>query len=451
MSGIAGIFAPQKARQVDSMLDAIAHRGRAGCEVSEIENRTWGVVLTKPQAQAAANLTDEVADYVSRGHFARVRMVNDRPLLERDPLGVAPLYYGRTEEGALCFASEVKALLKVAADIRILPPGHRYHGDNLECYFRLEPQPVVDDSPDVIAAELHKRLAHSVEQCIQDAVTGSWLSGGLDSSVIAALARPHVEVLHTFAAGLPGAPDLVFAREVADFIGSEHHEIVVSFDDLLHVLPKVVFHLESFDALLVRSTLTNYLAAQAASQYVPAVFSGEGGDELFAGYDYLRSIDPAVLADELIDITNRLHNTALQRVDRCASAHGTIAHVCFLDPDVVDYALRIPVDLKLHDGVEKWILRRALAGKLPESVLNRRKAKFWEGAGVGDLLSRYAEEHIDDDDFIRERRLPNQWMLNTKEELLYYRVFKEIFGTARDLSWMGRTKGAPRIPDPQSI
>ena len=193
-----------------------------------------------------------------------------------------------------------------------------------------------------MAAELRRRLAGAVGSRIGNGEVGSWLSGGLDSSALAALARPHVDRLYTFCAGLPGAPDLAFAAEVAAFIHSDHHEVVVTVDEMLAVLPEVIYHLESFDALLVRSSITNYLVAQAASDYVPAVFSGEGGDELFAGYEYLKSLEPEALPDELIDITGRLHNTALQRVDRCAAAHGTLAHVAFLDPDVAAYALADP-------------------------------------------------------------------------------------------------------------
>jgi asparagine synthase (glutamine-hydrolysing) len=326
--------------------------------------------------------------------------------------------------------------------VQELPPGCTYDGVSLQPYYRLEAGWPLEQLAEPIAAELRRRLATAVQKRVGNGDLGSWLSGGLDSSALAALARPHVHQLHTFVAGLPGAPDLEHARQVAGFIGSQHHEVVVDFDKLLAALPQVIYHLESFDALLVRSSITNYLAAMAASDYVPAVLSGEGGDELFAGYDYLKRIPPALLREELLDITGRLHNTALQRVDRCASAHGTVAHVPFLDPDVFDYALRIPVEYKLRKNVEKWILRRAVNGALPPKILNRPKAKFWEGAGVGELLACHAEERITDSDFRAEQTLPNRWQLNSKEELLYYRLFREFFGEMDDLAWMGRTKGA---------
>jgi asparagine synthase (glutamine-hydrolysing) len=457
MSGIAGIASsarPGRQAIVARMLAKIAHRGPAGRKVIEDDGVILGTTWTAYQA-----ITEEgtrghctVCDTAGDERLAGAQVMGDKPwpepgrrlTLVRDPFGVAPLYYGKADDGALCFASEVKALLEATSDVHELPPGSFYDGLLVQPYFRLE-QPPLDESPEEVAQELRRRLAAAVEKRGGNGEVGSWLSGGLDSSTMAALARPHVSRLHTFAVGLPGAADLEYARVVADFIGSEHHEVIVSFEQMLAVLPQVIYHLESFDALLVRSSITNYLVAKAASDYVPAVFSGEGGDELFAGYEYLKSLDPALLADELLDITGRLHNTALQRVDRCASAHGTVAHVPFLDPAVAEYALRIPTSLKLRDGVEKWILRQAMDGALPESVLNRTKAKFWEGAGVGDLLARHADERISDADFRAERVLPNDWILNSKEELMYYRIFREHFGELDDLSWMGRTKSAPGV------
>jgi asparagine synthase (glutamine-hydrolysing) len=445
MSGIAGIAASGKQGQVERMLDKMAHRGPAGRDLVEVGDCTLGLVWTRSQANAATMLKQASIARDEAGHerLAQAQPTSSGFLLKRDRLGVAPLYYGWMEDGVLCFASEVKALLEVTRDVYELPPGCCYDGRRLEPYFRLNGQPPLDEAPRQIALELRRRLAASVEKRTNDGTMGAWLSGGLDSSSVAALARPYVSQLHTFAAGIAGAPDLEYARVVADFIQSQHHEVIVTPGDMLAVLPDVIYHLESFDALLVRSSITNYLAAKAAAGYVPAVFSGEGGDELFAGYAYLKSLDPAQLDDELIDITGRLHNTALQRVDRCASAHGTVAHVAFLDPDVVDYALRIPVKYKLHGDVEKWILRQAIDGALPEPVLNRAKAKFWAGAGVGELLADFASRHVSDHEFGQERMLPGSLVLNSKEEVMYYRIFRERFGDFDNLAWMGRTKGVP--------
>ncbi len=445
MAGIAGIARAGKRVEVEQMLDKIAHRGPAGRDIIEARGCTLGLVWTRSQADAATMLQQAylARDEAGLERLAQAQATPSGLLLKRDRLGIAPLYCGWVEDGVLCFASEVKALLEVTRDVYELPPGSRFDGHRLEHYFRLNGQPPLDEAPKQVARELRRRLAASVEDRIDDGTIGAWLSGGLDSSSIAALARPYVGQFHTFAAGLAGAPDLEYARVVADFIQSQHHEIIVTPGDMLAVLPDVINHLESFDAWLIGSSITNYPVAKAAADYVPAVFSGEGGDELFAGYAYLKSLDPAQLGDELIDITGRLHNTALQRVDRCASAHGTVAHVAFLDPDVVDYALRIPVKYKLHGDVEKWILRQAMDSALPEPVLNRPKAKFWEGAGVGELLADFAGRYISDREFERGRTLPGGSVLNSKEELMYYRIFCERFGDFGNLAWMGRTKGAP--------
>jgi asparagine synthase (glutamine-hydrolysing) len=463
MAGIVGIGADGKQEQVGRMLERLTHRGKAGAKVVEGHGATLGAVW--PEAQVAVTsptlrrcaawdgdsppLPEPAALARERVPFALAAATSAGLFLARDPLGISPLYYGQTDDGSLCCASEVKALLEVTELVNEFPPGTWYDGqDDFKVYYEMDNRPVLSQDASEIAAELRLRLEQAVCRRIDSDVMGSWLSGGLDSSTLVALARPHVTKLHTFAAGLSGAPDLAFSRQVADFLDTEHHEVVVNLDDLLAVLPDVIYHLESFDALLVRSSITNYLATQRAAEYVASVFSGEGADELFGGYAYLKELEPNQLSSELIDITERLHNTALQRVDRSASAYGMVAHVAFLDPEVVDYAMRIPTWFKLRregEMVEKWILRQALADALPDEVLWRRKAKFWQGAGVGDVLTQYAEEQITDEEFGRERILPNGWRLNTKEELMYYRIFREHFGELSNLSWMGRTKGAPRV------
>jgi asparagine synthase (glutamine-hydrolysing) len=445
MAGIAGIAEKGAEKKISDMLDRMQHRGTSGRKIFEAGDATFGIVWNEAENKSVSgNIEKNVAGYeIGPGHFAKVESKGGDLIVTRDELGVAPLYYGRGSTGKLCFASEVKALLLMTDKITEMLPGFSFDGTILKPYYRLKAGTPFQENPDVIAKELNAVLDKAVAGRIRSDNIGSWLSGGLDSSTICALAARHTGRLKTFSAGLKDAPDLEYAREMARFIKSDHHEVIVTIDDLLKALPLVIYHLESFDALLVRSSITNFLVAKLASDYVSEVFSGEGGDELFAGYDYLKSLKMEELGDELINITASLHNTALQRVDRCASAHGTVPHVVFTDPAVVEFALRIPVEYKIHDNIEKWILRKALEGMLPETVFRRPKVKFWEGAGVKELISEYAEKQISDAEFEYERLLSNGLILNTREELYYYRIFRDYFGSDIDLSWMGRTKGSP--------
>lgn len=445
MSGIAGIAGPGKVGEVTAMLAAMAHRGSAGFHAIETEGVCLGAVAASGSKAAWDASGALVRDETGPGHFARAQARNGQFELQRDRLGVAPLYYGRTADGCLCFASEAKVLLAHTDQIQELPPGAILDGDRLMPGKPLTVQPPLDRPPGDLATLLRSKLEAVVTRCVSAGKVGSWLSGGLDSSALVALARPSAGRLHTFAGGLAGASDLDYAREVAAHVGSVHHEVVLTLETLKAGLPDVVAALESFDALLIRSSVVNFAVGKAASGEVDAALSGEGGDELFGGYAYLKAFSMAALPGELADITNRLHNTALQRVDRCAAAHGLTAHVCFLDPEVVELAFQIPAEYKIRGGVEKWILRRALEGTLPERVLERPKAKFWEGAGVRGLLAEVAETQVSDADFSHQGRLPNGWQLNSKEELMYYRLFRERFGDRRDLAWMGRTQNVSGV------
>jgi len=444
MAGIAGVLQTGETNQVEQMLESISHRGEYGKEIWELENATIGIIWAQHEDQRVKELTRKriFRDGPGHGHAVEIARKTNHWEISRDELGVAPLYTAFNQKGMVIFASEVKALLPFSDNITEMPPGHILTAAGFKQNYKLgQSTHLFAENADAIAMELRSILNSAVKKCIKSDTIGSWLSGGLDSSSVAALARPYVDTLHTFAGGLKDAPDLKFAKQVADHIGSNHHEVIITLESMVKILPDVIYQLESFDALLVRSSIINLSVAFATSEYVSEVFSGEGGDELFAGYEYLKSIPVSKLDDELIDITGRLHNTALQRVDRSASAFGTTAHVIFTDPEVFEYALRIPIELKLKDGVEKWILRKAMTGLLPESVLTRTKSKFWEGAGVGTLLAGYASEKVSDSDFKAEKHLKNGWILNSKEELLYYRIFKDHFGEPGNLSWMGRSKG----------
>jgi asparagine synthase (glutamine-hydrolysing) len=445
MSGIAGIAAGGKRAEVERMLDQMAHRGRAGRQILEMPVATVGLVWTEAQGGTTAEKLAQgiVADRASDSRYACAEVVGDRLVLERDPLGVAPLYWGYNGEGQFCFASEVKGLLEVTRDVQEFPPGHSYQGGQFKRYFELQERPYLEGEPDHMAAMLRQRLDAAVDRRLVTPDVGVWLSGGIDSSALAALARGLVPVLHTFTAGLAGAPDLRHARTVADYLKTEHHEIVATLDGLLAILPNVIYALESFDAFVIRSGLLNWIAGREAANYVVAVLSGEAGDELLLGHPYLHNVEAEDLGKELLDIVGRLHNTALQRADRCAAAHGIVAYVPFTAATVVDYSLGVPPEYKRREGLGKWILRHAVADCLPEGVLERKHAKLWEGGGLADLLPAHAASRVSDRDFQRERELANGVTLRTKEELLYYRIFKEHFGDFEDLSWMGRTKWAP--------
>jgi asparagine synthase (glutamine-hydrolysing) len=444
MAGIAGIARSGSGNKVSEMLDAIGHRGKER-KIFEVNGTTMGVVYNETGHTTLSEIAtgDGVYDVGGPGHYTGVRADNGRFSFTRDELGVAPLYSGHDRGGIEYFASEVKALSPFTVDIHEISPGQGWQqastGKSQDDTVLLNYSP----DPARIAENLRSILDKAVSACIATDETGSWLSGGLDSATICALAARRLPKLRTFAAGLRGAPDLEYAAETARHIGASHHEITVTVDEMVKALPDVIYHLESFDALLVRSSILNFMVAAKASDYVSEVFSGEGGDELFGGYDYLKDIPLSSLQDELRRITGKLHNTALQRVDRCSSAHGTEALVAFADPQVYKYAFTIPAEYKIMKGIEKWILRKAAEDLLPEKVLWRSKAKFWDGAGVRERLADVADRNITDNDFTSERVLPNGWELNSKEELYYYRIFREHFGDNTDLSWMGRSDIVP--------
>lgn len=482
MAGIVGIGRSGCDALVRAALDRIGHRGRAGVAVHSYAQATFGRVWPEVQAQTEAegtehavavdgeihNLTElapgaacvgQALDtayqqtgpaFVSKidGPFALAIAGPEGLFLARDLVGKSPLYYG-WHGGDLCFASEVKGLLGWATGIREFPPGHFYdvaHG--LAPYAQIARRPPTDEPAARVAGHLRNLLEVSVQKRLAGGEVGTWLSGGIDSAALTAVARGQVSRLQTFSVGLADAPDLAAARAVANFLGTVHHERLCTLDELLAALPTVIYHLESFDALLVRSSLMNFLVGKLAAEHVPAVLSGEGGDELFAGYDYLHSLDHCMLPEELVDITRRLHNTALQRVDRCSASHGLVARTGFLDGAVLEYALQIPPEMKIHrngSSVEKWILRRAVADLLPDDIVWRPKSKFWQGSGVGEHLARHAEQAISDEEFARARALPDCEPLATKEELFYYRVFSDCFGDRFPPSLVGRTKAVPVV------
>lgn len=376
------------------------------------------------------------------GMFAAAVVLPDRLVLARDPLGIKPLYVGHDANRRLLFASELKALLPFVDDPEEVPPGTwldsrgntGHHADLLAAGreglrknrdWVSDPNAAVDDVRRLLERAVTKRL-------MADVPLGVFLSGGLDSSLIAALAARHWPAgrLKSFAVGLEGSPDLERAREAAAYLGTEHHERVVTAQEVVRLLPRVIYHLESYDPSLVRSAVVTYLVSELAADHVKVVLSGEGADELFAGYAYMgRITDPQRLQAEMLTITAGLHNTNLQRVDRMTMAHGLEGRVPFLDADLVRFALTIDPRLKLQrpGRPEKWLLRKAAEPYLPASIVWRKKQKFAVGTGTAQVLEAYAERAVSDG--LLARGLPgargNQ--PETKEEYLYRRLFRRYF------------------------
>jgi asparagine synthase (glutamine-hydrolysing) len=272
---------------------------------------------------------------------------------------------------------------------------------------------------------------------------GVSLSGGLDSSIVAAFARDVKEELNTFVVGVSGSTDLAMSKDVAKFLGTSHYHYEYTFNEMIEALPAVIYHLESFDAALIRSAIPNYFLAKLASDHVKVILTGEGADELYAGYEYLDPIDnPTTLQKELVTITGKLHNTNLQRADRMSMAYGLEARVPFLDKEFVDFSLSLPAEWKIrHKGwAEKELLRKASKGLVPEKILKRPKKKFSDGAGSMDLLAEYANHRISDNEFLSHQNLITEAGLRSKEELFYFLIFQSFFGNRIPPSIVGRTR-----------
>lgn len=327
------------------------------------------------------------------GMFAFILVHEDGLIAARDPIGIKPLYMARIDDG-LCFASEIKALAAVADNIEEFPAGQVFDSrSGFKAYYR-PPSSLPQDRPlDEMIDGVRTTLDAAVTKRLRsDVPLGAFLSGGLDSSIIAALARQKLDELHTFAVGLEGSADLLAARQVAKHLGTIHHEHVITRGEVRRDLPEILFHLESFDRDLVRSAIPCWYVSRLAGEQVKVVLTGEGADELFAGYTYYRGYDdPAALHQELRRSILSMHNINLQRVDRMTMAHGIEGRVPFLDTAMIDAAMSIPAEVKLRevDGrqVEKWILRKAFEDLLPHEIVWRDKVQFDEGSGLADLMA----------------------------------------------------------------
>ena len=355
----------------------------------------------------------------------------------RDPIGIRPLFYGYTEAGEIVFASEAKNLVGLVGKVMPFPPGHYYIDGKFVCYRDMtEVKTVVDDDLEIICGNIHDKLVEGIRKRLDaDAPLGFLLSGGLDSSLVCAVsAKILKEPIKTFAIGMStDAIDLKYAKEVADFIGSNHQEIIITKDDVINALPDVVHLLGTFDITTIRASIGMYLICKAIHEQtdVRVLLTGEISDELF-GYKYTDFAPNAEeFQKEAAKRIRELYMYDVLRADRCISVNSLEARVPFGDLDFVQYVMSINPEKKMNVyGKGKYLLRHAFEGDyLPEDILMREKAAFSDAVGhsMVDYLKAYAEEKYTDEEFEKLSAKYTHAKPFTKESLLYRELFESFY------------------------
>lgn len=383
--------------------------------------------------------------------FALYDEEKDEYLIASDPIGVIPLYIGHDSDGTLYIASELKALEGFCESYEPFLPGHYYSSREkvmkrwwTRDWFGYDAVKDGDSDPQKLKEALQAAVKR---QLMSDVPYGVLLSGGLDSSVISAIAKKYsakrVETdsrldawwpqLHSFAVGLKGAPDLAKAREVADHIGTVHHEVHYTVQEGIDALRDVIYHIETYDVTTVRASTPMYLLARVIrSMGIKMVLSGEGADEIFGGYLYFhKAPDVQAFHEETVSKIGKLYLYDCLRANKSLAAWGVEGRVPFLDKEFIDVAMRLNPEVKMCPGksIEKRIVREAFADMLPESVAWRQKEQFSDGVGYNwiDSLKALTSAAVSDEQMAKTaERFPINPPLN-KEEYYYRSIFEELF------------------------
>ena len=383
--------------------------------------------------------------------FALYDVEKNAFLVARDHVGVIPLYIGHDADGTVYVASELKALEGFCEEYEPFLPGHYWwsgDGRMVRWYNRdwFDYDSVKDNEADV--AELREALVGAVKrQLMSDVPYGVLLSGGLDSSITSAIAARFAQNrieddgrseawwprLHSFAVGLKGAPDLIKAKEMADFLGTVHHEVNYTVQEGLDAIRDVIYHIETYDVTTVRASTPMYLLARVIkSMGIKMVLSGEGSDEIFGGYLYFHKAPSAKdFHEETVRKIGKLYEYDCLRANKALAAWGVEGRVPFLDKEFMDVAMRLNPSAKMCSGavVEKKILREAFEDYLLPSVAWRQKEQFSDGVGYSwiDSLKAVAECTVSDEQMAAAaERFPVNPPRN-KEEYCYRTIFEEHF------------------------
>lgn len=359
-------------------------------------------------------------------------------LAGRDPMGIRPMFYGYTEKGKVAFSSVAKALVPFCHDIKPFPPGCYYDGEKIVRYNDLgDVKHYVEDDVDLISVNLREKLVEAVDKRLQsDAPIGFLLSGGLDSALVCSIAQRIMDKpIKTFAIGMDRNPiDLKYAKEVADYLGTDHTEVIMTREDVLGHLKEVIRKLETWDITTIRASLGMYIVCEYIHQNtdLKVILTGECSDEMF-GYKYTDfAPSPAEFQQESQKRVRELYMYDVLRADRCISSNSLEGRVPFADTDFVQYAMSIDPAKKMNVyGKGKYLLRHAFDGQdyLPEEILFREKAAFSDAVGhsMVDDLKEYAEGLYSDEDLEKAKKKYSYKTPFTKESLLYRDIFEEYY------------------------
>lgn len=490
MCGLAGCFGKKDEAMANRMLDALPHRGpddrgvfvredmvlghtrlsivdvAGGHQPIITENGRQGIICngeiynfralrqTLPSTCIFGTDSDtEVILHLYRekgpacvkeldGMFAFAVFDGDDFMLARDPIGIKPLYYGY-HAGHLYFSSELGAMSLAGVDeVHEFPAGQYYTpGDGFVPYYQV---PKIEDhiltDIDYTCDLIQKSFIKAVKKRLladPEVPVGSFCSGGLDSSLVAAIAAEEIPHLHTFVVGMRDeagglSDDIKAARIAASHIGSTHHELIFTEDEYYAVLPRVIEKLESYDPSLVRCAVPCYFTCKLAAEHVTVVLTGEGADELFAGYHYMKHLPFEKLNMEAKRCIGNLHNINLQRADRMGMLFSLELRVPFLDVAMVDLSMKIPPELKIREDngakIEKWILRKAFekTNYLPEEILWRYKVQYTQGAGCESLGKKLAEKQMTEDEFEQIKAEHPKAIINSREAAYYFKIFRKF-------------------------
>jgi len=379
------------------------------------------------------------------GIFGFVVIDGDDFIAGRDPLGVKPLYYGIDDRGRMYFSSEMKSIADQCQTFSTFPPGHYYTPKTgFVKYYRPQWEDITKAVQPVDYQAIRETLTQAVEKrLMSDVPIGVLLSGGLDSSLTSSIAARAMKkmgkTLHSFSIGLDdSAPDAVAARAVAEFLGTQHHEVHFTIEQGIEILDKLIWHLETYDVTSIRASTPMYFLSKAITDMgIKVVLSGEGADEIFGGYLYFRNAPSAEdFQRETMDRVQKLFTADLLRADKSTMAHGLEARVPFLDKKFLELAIQIKPEEKqplTYNGIEKYILRKAFDTPeqpyLPDSVLWRQKEQFSDGVGYNwiDTLIEYCSAQVTDEQMASAaERFPYNTPA-TKEAYFYRSVFHKHF------------------------